>query len=160
MLQVRQRWLVVNRGHHGATTDDWLPDAARKARPQSQRTSDATLIRGSPQPRVGARRVKRNLWHDVMDDDRANDAEIVLVSLGAMDNLYSATSSLRLSHACVVYADPLRSANRYGVDGKSASHTVENIITLCRAIKSMRKLVFVTPIPAGYMTIHHCRCPI
>ncbi len=41
------------------------------------------------QPSVGARWVKRTLWRDVMDDPNVNDAEIVLVSLGAMDNQYA-----------------------------------------------------------------------
>jgi lysophospholipase L1-like esterase len=102
---VRQHWAVINRGHYGSTTDDWLPDANSK-------------------PSVGARWVKRTLWRDVMDDPNVNDAEIVLVSLGAMDN-------------------------QYGTDAKSASHSVKNLIAICRALKSMHKVVFVSPIPAG-----------
>jgi len=102
---VRQNWLVLNCGHYGATSDDWLPDATHK-------------------PQHGSRWVKRTLWKDAMDDPAVKDAEVVLISLGAMDNLY-------------------------GANRMSASHTVDNIITICHALKKMGKLVFVSSIPPG-----------
>jgi hypothetical protein len=30
-MQLRQHWMVINRGHYGSTSDDWLPDATHKA---------------------------------------------------------------------------------------------------------------------------------
>jgi len=102
--KVRQPWVVVNLGHHGSCTDDWLPETKRK-------------------PAVGARWVRHTLWKDAMEGDLA-DADIVLVSMGAMDNMYSR-------------------------EPRSASHTVNNISCLCEALQEMGKLVFVAPIPAG-----------
>ncbi|ELR25420.1 AMP-dependent synthetase and ligase [Acanthamoeba castellanii str. Neff] len=125
-----KHWVVINRGHYGATTDDWLPDAAHKASSHRARAWRCGLRHGRSynddgRPSVGpAQWVKRTLWCDVMDDPNVNDAEVVLLGLGSMDNLY-------------------------GEDPKSASHTVDNFIAICSALKDLRKLVFVSPIPAG-----------
>jgi len=102
--KVRQTWVVVNRGHHGSCTDDWLPEAESK-------------------PSVGARWVRHTLWRDAMASDLA-DADIVLVSMGAMDNMYSR-------------------------EPRSASNTVKNISHLCEALQQMGKLVLVAPVPPG-----------
>jgi len=147
LLQVRQNWLVLNCGHYGATSDDWLPDATHKVRSitSSYRDADSMLHHRPRQPQHGSRWVKRTLWKDAMDDPAVKDAEVVLISLGAMDNL----CVLFWSPHCTKVSTHPGLPSRYGANRMSASHTVDNIITICHALKKMGKLVFVSSIPPG-----------
>jgi hypothetical protein len=86
-----------------------------------------------------------------MDDPNVNDAEVVLLGLGSMDNLYAHRCVGRVVGRARLFIDEL--VVRYGEDPKSASHTVDNFIAICSALKDLRKLVFVSPIPAGYVLL-------
>lgn len=65
--KIRQHWVVINRGHYGATTDDWLPDAAHKASSHRARAWRCGLRHGRSYNDDG----RVMWWDDVLGSHRS-----------------------------------------------------------------------------------------
>ena len=73
--RINQTWYIINRGYFKSTSEQWLPDTTEK-------------------PEHLSMLFKKNLWNTNLENERLNDAEIVLIVLGNHDQ-YSKKKELR-----------------------------------------------------------------